>query len=255
MMPDEIGMYYEPFLGGGSVLLELKPKMAIINDINKELMATFDVMRSKKEYPMLISMLETYQNIKSQDMFYKMREMDRKDNWSGQSRLMVAARFIFLNRTNYMGIFRCNPKGYNNTPVDHHRISDKFDLVNRKELDAAHEYLSNTPIRTECDEDYVAIVSHACENDFVLIDPPYDYYDEKSDYNNIYYGNINFSKADQIRIYEMMLDLTERGVKFMAFNFDTPFIMDLYSNFNIIYPEKKLTLRKEGSNEIIVTNY
>ena len=255
LMPKNMNTYYEPFVGGGSILLGLKPTNAVINDVNKELMAMFRVMADKDQYDIMISTLKTLDLAKTPELYYKIRNQDREPDWAEQSDLTVATRFLFLNRTNYRGIYRCNPKGYNNTPVDHHRASDKFKLLNMKELTSAHDYLTSANISILNTYDYSSTVKNATEGDFVLIDPPYDYYDEASDYNNVYYGNINFSKADQINIWEMMNELTEKGVKVIAFNFDTPFIKELYDGYTIIYPDKKLTLRKKGSSEVMILNY
>ena len=37
--------YYEPFVGGGAVLFDLQPKKAVINDVNKELMNLYKVVK------------------------------------------------------------------------------------------------------------------------------------------------------------------------------------------------------------------
>ena len=39
--PDEFNTYYEPFVGGGALLFELSPKVAVINDYNEELLYVF----------------------------------------------------------------------------------------------------------------------------------------------------------------------------------------------------------------------
>lgn len=34
-MPETYGRYYEPFIGGGALLLDIQPKNAVINDVNE----------------------------------------------------------------------------------------------------------------------------------------------------------------------------------------------------------------------------
>ncbi|MDR3205306.1 MAG: DNA adenine methylase, partial [Deltaproteobacteria bacterium] len=36
MLPEKVTVYCEPFLGGGALLFDLQPKIAYVNDINKE---------------------------------------------------------------------------------------------------------------------------------------------------------------------------------------------------------------------------
>ena len=49
MLPENYNRYYEPFLGGGAVLLELSPKEAYVNDINSELINMYIQVREDVE--------------------------------------------------------------------------------------------------------------------------------------------------------------------------------------------------------------
>ena len=40
-MPTQYGRYFEPFVGGGALLLALNPKQAVINDINEQLINVY----------------------------------------------------------------------------------------------------------------------------------------------------------------------------------------------------------------------
>ena len=44
-MPDTYNAYYEPFVGGGAMVLSLAPEKARINDINQELVHTYTEIR------------------------------------------------------------------------------------------------------------------------------------------------------------------------------------------------------------------
>ena len=44
-VPDEFNTYYEPFVGGGALLLDLAPKKAVINDVNHELLAIYTCLK------------------------------------------------------------------------------------------------------------------------------------------------------------------------------------------------------------------
>ena len=43
---EEYKKYVEPFLGGGSVFFNLEPEKALINDLNKELIVTYEEIKN-----------------------------------------------------------------------------------------------------------------------------------------------------------------------------------------------------------------
>ena len=47
-MPSAYNRYYEPFIGGGALLLCIQPKNAVINDVNRQLL---NVYRQLKRDP------------------------------------------------------------------------------------------------------------------------------------------------------------------------------------------------------------
>ena len=75
LLPKRITSYCEPFLGGGAVLFSLQPANAIVNDINSDLIAVYEVIRDDVE--LLISELQKHKN--TSEYFYDMRDMDRDE--------------------------------------------------------------------------------------------------------------------------------------------------------------------------------
>jgi DNA adenine methylase len=68
-------------------------------------------------------------------------------------------------------------------------------------------------------------VSSAKKGDFVYFDPPYD---SPNCTNFTGYQAGGFDQNDQTRLRDIMLKLTENGVKCLLSNSDTPFIRELY---------------------------
>ena len=60
LVPKKIGVYCEPFVGGGALLFSLQPSCAFINDINSDLMLVYSVIRDDVEE--LIFELQKYRN-------------------------------------------------------------------------------------------------------------------------------------------------------------------------------------------------
>ncbi len=77
-LPLQFGDYYEPFLGAGAVLFSLQPQAAIINDINEELINTYQVI--KTDVDRLISELKKHKN--EPEYFYMLRNLDRTSHTS-----------------------------------------------------------------------------------------------------------------------------------------------------------------------------
>lgn len=106
--------YIEPFVGSGAVLFWLlnefpKMKRAVINDINKELIDTYNVI--SQNYKELIALLEVLQREyhdlegdleKKKEYYYEKRNLF---NLRDKGKLEQSALFIFLNRTCFNGLY------------------------------------------------------------------------------------------------------------------------------------------------------
>ena len=95
--------YFEPFLGGGALFFHLQPAQSFLFDLNKELIALYQVVRDDVED--LIKALKKHRN--EEDYFYQIRALDPVL----MTPVEQAARFIFLNRTCYNGLYRVNRQG------------------------------------------------------------------------------------------------------------------------------------------------
>lgn len=171
--------YIEPFLGGGAVFFSLKPKKAIINDLNEDLINAYRVIQSNK-FSELIEKLKRFStdyHNEPDDFYYEVRSWDRSnDFFTKYNEVNRAARMIFLNRTCYNGLYRVNSKGQFNTPMGRYRNPLICDESNIKEI---HEYLSNHENQIEImNGSYEEAIAKAKDGDVIYIDPPYDYEDD-----------------------------------------------------------------------------
>ncbi|WP_406617440.1 DNA adenine methylase [Mycoplasmopsis adleri] len=115
-MPKEFNTYYEPFIDGGALFLEIKPKKAVINDLNIELMDTFKCFQSQEKYNDLITYLVGFETLHNEDNYYKIRDFDRNPMFAQLNPVVKAARFIYLNKAGFNGLYRVNKNGYFNVP-------------------------------------------------------------------------------------------------------------------------------------------
>ncbi len=158
IFPQDYNVYFEPFLGGGSAFFYLKPLGAVLSDINQDLINTY---RAMARYPdQLRIILNVHQEKHSTKHYYSVRKDVPNDL------VEQAARFLYLNRTCFNGMYRVNLQGQFNVPIG----------TKQNFLDDIHEFekyakvLGNAHIRKM---DFVEAIRGANEGDLVFADPPY----------------------------------------------------------------------------------
>jgi DNA adenine methylase len=249
-IPNNINTYYEPFIGAGAVLFDLKPTVAVINDFNTELIDCYDVI--KNSVYELIEDLKKHINTK--EYYYNIRNIDRTAEYQNFTKVEKASRLIYLNKTCFNALYRVNSKGYYNTP-----FADRKNplILEEKTLLAINTYFSNNNI-VILNGEFSEAIKDAKAGDFVYLDPPYDPVSDSSSFTS--YSTSKFGKEKQIELCNTFKELHERGCKLMLSNSYTDFILDLYKDFNILTVEALRTINSNGDkrgkvNEVLVLNY
>lgn len=251
LIPNNINRYYEPFLGAGAVLLELRPQKAIVNDTNTELINVYGVI---KEHPKeLIALLEKHEKKHSKDYYYQIRDIDRNAaKYNRMNNIQKAARTIYLNRTCYNGLYRVNHKGFFNTPVGR---NSTITITNRGAIEAMSEYLNHSQIRF-LNTDYRQAVRWIRDTDFVFLDPPY--YPTNRDYFTRY-DHSPFGVKEQIELKKLCDRLNSRNIRFLQTNSNCQEIYQLYGAYNIreVDVRRCINANADGrtGTEVIITNY
>ena len=248
-VPEKYGTYFEPFVGGGALLLELKPDKAVINDINKELMNTFTQIRDNYENVLFnLKQLDSKHN--GEEYYYKKRDEYNLKLENKEYDAYLAALFIYLNKHCYNGLYRVNSKGLFNVPYNKKDNVNSFDEDNIKGLS---EYLKNIVI--EC-RDFEESVDVAKKGDFVFFDSPYAPLNPTSFES---YTKEGFEQEDHIRLSEVYNKLSNRGVYCILTNHNTEFVRDLYKEFTIETVNTKRMINSKAdartAQEVIITNY
>ncbi len=250
-VPETFSTYYEPFLGGGAVLFELQPKKAVVNDINKELMNIYEVIKENVED--LIDDLKQHKNEK--DYFYKIREWDRdRERYNMLTPVQRASRIIYLNKTCYNGLFRVNKSGEFNAPFGTYKNPN---IVNETTLRAVSNYFNKSKIRFTC-QDFEDVLKRARKGAFVYLDPPYDPVSETASFTG--YDKGGFDKDEQIRLKMTCDKLNKKGIRFLLSNSATGFIMDLYKDYKIEVIQAKRVINSKANkrgdvDEVLVMNF
>lgn len=252
-LPKKYNRYFEPFIGGGAILFHLEPSNAYVNDLNKELINVYKQIKIRPTQ--LIFLLQEHQNNHSKEYFYTIRELDRDiENYNLLSDLEKAARFIYLNKTCYNGLYRVNKKGQFNVPMGKY----KNPLICNEELiKEMSQYFHESQIHFY-NKDFEKFLQLPQVGDFVYLDPPYHPLSETSSFTS--YQENGFTEEEQIRLKKVCDELSKRGVMFMLSNSDTEFINQLYKDYKIIKVKARRSInsksdKRNAINEVLVINY
>ena len=255
-IPKNFNNYFEPFVGGGALFFELynlgilKDKKVYLFDINKELINAYKVIR---DYPNeLIEKLKEFKAKHNKEFYYQIRELDRSEDYKNLDNITKAARFIYLNRTCFNGLYRVNKKGFFNVPMGNYKNPQ---IVNEENILAVSIALQNAIIKHY---DYKEVLQYAQKSDFIYFDPPYYPLNETSSFTS--YTQDNFLEKEQIELFDTFKTLSNKGCFVLESNSDTNFINKLYKEFTI---EKVFANRAINSNgnkrgkitEVLIRNY
>ncbi|MDR0368147.1 MAG: DNA adenine methylase [Bacteroidales bacterium] len=242
--------YIEPFIGGGAVFFYLQPKNAIINDLNKELINVYEVIKNNLDE--LIESLRKHEN--TMEYFYEIRSLDRTDKFRTLTNVQRASRIIYLNKTCYNGLYRVNNAGEFNAPFGRHKNPN---IINEPGLKAVHNYLNMNNIRI-LNTGYSEVLKMLDKKSFVYLDPPYYPLSESSNFTGYVQGGWN--KDDQINLKNACDELDAKGIRFLLSNSASAFIKDLYKDYKISIVKAKRTINSKedhrgGIDEVLIRNY
>ncbi len=224
-VPSSYKKYIEPFLGGGALFFFLKPKEAILSDANPELINCYKTVRDDIET--LIVTLKKYKN--TEDFYYKIRSIDL----TGLNEAERAARFIYLNRTCFNGLYRENKKGQFNVPFGRY---NRPNICDEERLYEASYALKNAKLI--CGDYKSVLRRHAQADDFIFLDPPYFPVGGHADFQR--YTKDFFYEEDHIELRDEVNRLVKIGSKVLSTNSNTDFINELYN----VYPRQVVETKR-----------
>jgi DNA adenine methylase len=189
--------YYEPFVGGGSVLFEAKPKRAICGDICTPLI---DFWKLLQESPrkLIANYTESWNKLQRDGYryYYVVRDHFNKEP--------NPYDLLFLSRTCVNGLIRFNKDGKFNNSLHHTRRG----IHPAKMAKIIHMWSQRIENVKFISGDYRETTKTVTKKDFLYLDPPY------FNTRGRYYGRIDFKE-----FVEYLGWLNERGIRF-ALSFD-----------------------------------
>jgi DNA adenine methylase len=210
------GTYFEPFLGGGAVFFALRPKRAVLADINDELIAMYRAVRDDPE-----AVISAVRRLRvSANVYYRIRAAKPSEAVAG------AARFLYLNKTAFSGIYRLNLKGEFNVPYGGGERTPEM-LWKTDVLRYASKALRQVHLKVG---DFEPVIDSADEGDVVYCDPTYTVAHDNNGF--VRYNERNFSWSDQERLARCALRAVGRGVTVVVSNAHHTSIKKLYRGAN-----------------------
>jgi DNA adenine methylase len=275
-IPCIMNNYHEIFLGGGSVLLMILSmqndnKIKITNkvyayDINKSLINVYKHIQTKKDelFTYITNYITTYDSLKGtiinrkpksldeaktskESYYYWVRNifntMDEKDS------VEYSAIFMFLNKTCFRGMYREGPNGYN-VPYGHYKKTPT--IITKEELDNVSELIKNVEF---VHSDFKESIKNVEEGDLVYLDPPYAPETKKS---FVGYVNDGFDLNMHKSLFDEILKLDEKKVKFLMSNSRVDMVIDKFKDYNCedIIARRAINSKKPESTttEVLIHN-
>jgi len=234
-IPTTFDRYFEPFLGGGALFFNLRPQKARLSDLSEDLVNTYSQVRNYPEE--VISLLNEMKYEKS--VYYEIRGKKIEDKFHR------AARFIYLNKTCWNGLYRVNSRGEFNVPFGRYTnplICDEQNLRNVSSV------LQKSKVVIA---DFEEALEDAKQGDLVYLDPPYT-----TSHNNngfIEYNSKIFSLEDQIRLRSVFERLCQKGCNVILSNSDHEFIRELYKGFRRTVVPRRNSISSDITKRVQVT--
>jgi DNA adenine methylase len=234
--------YREPFAGGATIFFNKeKSKSNWLNDIDSELITTYQVMKSKRDRSELISRL-------SDEIASKERWREIKD-YTPSSKVDIAFKYYYLNRTSFSGKLSSAAWGYRpKRSVPPERWHEKLEPCGRR-LEG---------VKITCG-DFGKVITAAprgssTESVFLYLDPPYYSPPKQKHYRS------GFDLEDHARLASL---LKNTDYKFFLTYDDVPEVRDLYSwahihDIEFIYRVENSRYKggqRRNGVELVITNY
>uniref|UniRef100_A0A6C0JFR5 site-specific DNA-methyltransferase (adenine-specific) n=1 Tax=viral metagenome TaxID=1070528 RepID=A0A6C0JFR5_9ZZZZ len=283
--PNTISDYYEPFVGGGAILIELLKRLfkkqillegsIYINDVNNDLINVYKMIKNNVKYLLIeldkieknytkapsinypkrhifsIDLNEPIENVITkgkQYLYFYYRTKYNNINITNEEKAIL---FIFLNKAGFRGLYRVGKNGFN-VPFGNY---DKIQFYEKNNLLALNLLFNKyNVIFSSCDYNEIFINSFK-SNTFVYLDPPY-YPVKNSSFVN--YEKNGFNTNEHLKLLELCKHLDTKKVKFLQSNSFCEFNKNSYSQFNIETIVSKRRINsinpKQIDSELLISN-
>jgi DNA adenine methylase len=238
LFPTTIENYHEPFVGGGSVLLNVLSKNIVqdkiyASDTNYSLIQLYKHVQNNFE-ELYIELKKIYKNYENnieekekEKYYYSMRQLF---NTCDKNSIEHSALFMFLNKTCFRGLYREGPNGFN-VPYGHYK---KVNIIDKDELEKISELIKN--VNFEC-LDFRESLKKVGSQDFVYLDPPYA---PETKNSFVGYTKVGFKLEDHNELFKT---IKENIPNFVMSNSNVELVNESFQGY-----DKKVIIAKRSIN-------
>lgn len=233
----------EPFAGSACLFFSLRPRRAILSDINDELINTYrEVKQRPEEVIGWLSQLEP-----NKDVYYRVRAI----NPSELSSPRRAARFIYLNRLCFNGLYRTNKKGEFNVPFGGYKCGP---IPSADSLRLTALFLRRARLISGS---FDRTLERIKAGDFVYLDPPYCISSRRV-FNE--YSHFSFGFEQLARLRQHLDRLDRMGIPFLVSYGKSREGQELANGFRYreIVVQRQIagfSAKRRKNRELLITNY
>lgn len=211
------GTYFEPFVGSAAVFLHRRDRQlvgrAVLSDVNAKLVETHRAIRDEPDA--VIRAIAELPQADWRAHYYAVRTAYNQGPWHGPAH---AARFIWLNRAGFNGLYRENRHGQFNVPMGSYA---RLSVPEPAAFWEVSRLLQGVELLVG---GFAAILERAGPGDHVYCDPPYVPLSVTACFTS--YSKEPFNLREQETLAKMARDAAARGAKVVLSNHDVPVVRD-----------------------------
>jgi DNA adenine methylase len=247
-LPKIINSYFEPFVGGGSVLYHIGTKYPhienfYINDMEVMIMNLYSVIKYNCEE--FIEVLKYLNKRRDRSTFFKMLDIFNNEKLP---KIYKSALYLYFFKLAFNNNLKYTKDGKIKPTFS--STNAKCNLYKEENIRIVSKFLKKTHLYNE---DYVKFLKRFDfkKNDFVFLDPPYNVSCVKEYYSN------TFSENDYVILLKTCDMLTKKGVNWMMTLDSSKSHLKLFHKYKI-HKYRRHSFISNGLNkdqEVIITNY
>lgn len=242
-MPGQYDRYVEPFAGSACLYFSINTKSALLGDINSELINTYQQL--KTDVDLVIRHLSRFKI--TEDDYYQIRALDPRRLTKARN----AARFIYLNRYCFNGLYRANRDGRFNVPYGGGKSGK---LPEPETLRACAAYLNKATLMAGSFE---KTLDRVATGDFIYIDPPYSIKARRV-FNE--YSHFAFGLKQLILLKSYLKQFDKKGIPFLVSYGLSREAQELARGFKYreVVVQRQIAgfaAQRRKNRELLITNY